>query len=161
MNYVSQQSMINKPDGIDFDILKLYEILWIEKGFKPIPTDDLKNTIKTGCFIKYITDVSGDIKFASGGAVTVVENDYFVYKCFNLTFSAQFSNIKACWIKIKQNKKNKNKIIFKSPDLSSKFISYIDDIPVASHKDNYAKKKFESSKKFLKALETKHFEVLQ
>ena len=156
---MSQQSQINTPKGIDFDLIRDFEKDWKSKGFVQMDSREFIKKIKKGHIAKYITNLHGKLRFVSGGLVMLVEKEYFVYKS-GRNFSVQYDNIVMGWLLENSVKPKKVKpIVFNKPDLSKKFISYIDDKPVASFDKLYNQQRFEQTKKYLNALETKNFKI--
>lgn len=151
----SIQSIINDGGVINYNILNDYIA---QSGFEeitdfsiPIPGDSIK-------YIRMVKD--GNDKFINSWVVVQNNTDYFLYKWYNGSiWSLQKNEIVRLWYKkLPGRKKTSNKVVFSQPAENGIEV-LINGVVVYRARDNYARNRFMSSKKFTTATTTGNFVV--
>jgi hypothetical protein len=128
--------------------------------------------IPLGSQIRYVRKKNNNYKLIIGGFVNVVDqqeglNDeiyskYIMYRGNGTSFSLDVSNgteVVEIIYKPKESKKKQKVIMFNKINPDNKFPVFINEIEVYRAESTYKQKRFMSSKKYQKAVETGMFEV--
>jgi len=167
-NYMSFQKIINSNNGqIDEEKLEEHiEFMMTDPRWtwEEIPVDF--SLLKPSDRIRYITRTpKGEILFRTGGWVTYINEDYayLAYMAHTKTsWTLQAEDCQRLFVIKSRIKKEIHALKFKKPGRETKYSSYLVDEKgitqrVGSFKDDWTRKRFESSTKFIKASEGEHW----